>query len=198
MEPPRDSTDPDHWALLTENDKAVYRRISTALSAPSTVDKRYKRIEKFTEIVDALENFINADETDRWKRCLVCGWCKFTDGVAINISQFKRLVFKCKSSISGSLKGMGYDIVLARPGLCQELFRQIPYLRDHPVELRQWTVRLRSGSGIQRALCSITPPPPGSPGCPAPPKPNRPNNPGQSNRSLSEDEVPDQEFPEYL
>jgi hypothetical protein len=163
-----ESTEPDHWSLLSENDKEVYRRIRTALSAPSTRDKRYKRIGEFTEIAGAIENFINADETDRWKRCLVCGWCRFADGLAVNVAQFKRLVFKCKSSISGSLKGMGYDIVLSRPALCQELLRQIPYLENHPAELRQWTVRLKSGSQLSSALGSLGQPPPGPGPSPSP------------------------------
>jgi hypothetical protein len=70
--PPRE---PQHWELLSEDDKAVYRRISAALCAPSSRSKRNKRIDDFKEIMDAIDLFIESDEVDRWKRCIVCGVC---------------------------------------------------------------------------------------------------------------------------
>jgi hypothetical protein len=122
----------------------------------------------------------------------VCGWCNFPDGIAVNIAQLKLLVCKCKSSISGSLKGMGYDIVLSRPSLCQQLLIQIPYLKDHPVELRQWTVRLCSGT--QFASCLGT----GSrPSGPNPrPHPRRLNS--APSRRWIEDEITGTEFPGFF
>jgi hypothetical protein len=147
---------PQHWELLSDTDKEVYRRISTALSAPSSRNKRNKRINDFREILDAIEIFINSNEADRWKRCLVCGVCRLTDGIAVNVPQLKKLIFKCKSSINGALKGLGYDIVVAKTASCPELLRLIPVLRNCPTELRQWTIRICSAK--QQQPVEATPP----------------------------------------
>jgi hypothetical protein len=154
-----DRRDPSHWDLLCEDDKEVYRRLSWALSAPTTRDKRNRRVEDFGEIVDAIEVFINVDNVDQWKRCLVCGFCTFGDGVAINISQLKKLVCKCKSSINGSLKWMGYDIVLSKASSAREVLKLMPMLGRHEPDLRQWTIRLRSDSQITESFDDSTPAP---------------------------------------
>jgi hypothetical protein len=148
---------PHHWELLSEDDKAVYRRISAALCAPLSRSKRNKRMDDFKEILDAIDLFIESDEVDKWKRCLVCGVCRIPNGIALNIAQLKRLVFKCKSSINGSLKGLGYDIVLAKTISCPDLFTVLPQLRMNPGELRQWTVRMRSVPVSERSG-EISPP----------------------------------------
>lgn len=152
------SKHPNHWDLLNEDDKEIYRQISAALSAPTSKNKRNKKIDDFTEVIVAIERFENTDEKDRWKRCLVCGVCQLSNGIAVNITQLKRLVFKCKSSINGSLKGMGYDTVVSKTSACEELLEAIPYLRNNTTELRQWTVRLRSGASLPAS--DTTPPQP--------------------------------------
>jgi hypothetical protein len=143
MDPSSSRSNPPHWDGLSNNDKELYLAISAALSAPTNRDRRNKRLDDFANIIDAIELFINAESNDRWKRALVAGFCRFKDGVAINVGQFKRLILKCKSSINGSLKKMGYDIVLSNAGTCPQFLEEIPILKDS-LELRQWTVRLRS------------------------------------------------------
>ena len=71
-----DSINPPHWDLLSDEDKNIYRSIYRALSAPTNRNKRNKRIDDFREIVDAIFLFIDQNESDAWKRRLVCGICK--------------------------------------------------------------------------------------------------------------------------
>ncbi len=60
------------------------------------------------------------------------------------------------------LKGMGYDIVVSKTSSCEELLNAIPHLRSNPMELRQWTVRLRSdgasADGAGANVWEVTPP----------------------------------------
>jgi hypothetical protein len=116
--------------------------MSSALSAPSSRNIRDKRRDAFREILDAIEIFLNTNEEDKWKRSLVCGVCRLTDAIAINPARLQHLTFKCKSSINGCLKGLGYDIVVASPALSQELLRQIPVLKNDLPETRRWTIRV--------------------------------------------------------
>jgi hypothetical protein len=132
---------PQYWDLLDDDDKGIYLRIRAALSAPMTRNRRNKRIEDFRAIIDAIEVFQNSDVENKWRRCLVCGMCRLRNGIAVNTTQLKRLVFKCKSSINGSLKGLGYGVIVTDPSAGDELLEEIPYLRDNGIEFRRWTIR---------------------------------------------------------
>ena len=140
---------PPHYDLLSEADKDTYQRIFAAISAPSTRNKKNKRADDFQEIIDALFLYINHDEEDRWKRCLVCGLFPFEGGIAVNTSALKKLVLKCKSSINGSLKAIGYPNVTTKSACCQELLNGIPFLKNNFVELRQWTIRYKDSTQIK-------------------------------------------------
>jgi hypothetical protein len=141
---------PHNLELLSHFDKIVYTQLHQALSAPSTRDKRHRRTDDFKEILEAIELFENIDDDDRWKRCLVCGVFTFPGGIAVNIQQLKALIVRCKSSINGSLKNLGYTRIASKLEGCEPLFETIPFLKTHGNELRKWTLRYRpqiSGSG---------------------------------------------------
>ncbi|KAH0787291.1 potassium/sodium hyperpolarization-activated cyclic nucleotide-gated channel 1 [Histomonas meleagridis] len=160
MENLQEKKEPSHWELLSPDDQHVYQQIYKVISAPTNRNKRNKKVDDFKDIIDAIELFENSDEEGKWKRCLVCGICKVSNGIAINISQFKKLILKCKSSINGSLKSLGYTKLLSKPSLCPELLEIIPYLKSNPNELRQWTVRMKLDSkvGEEDRLMEISPP----------------------------------------
>ena len=140
---------PPHYELLSEADKDTYQRLFAAISAPSNRNKKNKRADDFQEIIDALCLFINHDEEDRWKRCLVCGLFPFEGGMAVNTSALKKLILKCKSSINGSFKAIGYPNVTTKSACCQELLNGIPFLKNNFMELRQWTVRFKDSTSIK-------------------------------------------------
>lgn len=134
---------PLHFGLLNNEDRFTYERIASAIAAPSTRNKRNKRAEEFQEIIDALDTYVNYEDGDKWKRALVCGIFKFKNGIAVNISQLKKLVLKCKSSINGSFRAIGYPNVSSKANECSELLECIPFLKNNASELRQWTIRTR-------------------------------------------------------
>ena len=114
-----------------------------AIQAPTTQSKRNKRLTEFEDIIDAIEVFENHEEIEKWKRYLVCGLYRFENGIAVNISTLKQLIHRCKSSINGSLKDIGYVKVINKAGTCAELIQAIPYLQKKANELRQWTIRYK-------------------------------------------------------
>jgi hypothetical protein len=135
---------PNHWDLLSDDDKQIYVRLSAALGAPMKRDKRGRKAHEFREILSAIDVFQHADAENMWKRCLVCGILLFREGVAVNIAQFKRLIWKCRSSINGALAELGYDEVLPRSETTAQLLRLLPALEGRSGEIRQWTIRLPS------------------------------------------------------
>jgi hypothetical protein len=56
---------PQYWNLLSNDDKEIYSRIHSALSAPTSRNKRNKRIDDFREILDAIDLFENTDEYNK-------------------------------------------------------------------------------------------------------------------------------------
>jgi hypothetical protein len=51
-------------------------------------------------ILTTVRNFVMWNETDDWKRALVCGICWLNADIAINTRQLRLLLSKCKSSIN--------------------------------------------------------------------------------------------------
>jgi hypothetical protein len=135
-----------HWNLLTESDQDVLAGIRTALSAPTLQNKRNRRIADLREILDTLKIFQFHMPEDTWKRCLVTGFVELDDSLAINVTQLHTLIFKCKSSINGSLRRMGYSTKVNTVAAFNKLFEIIPALKRNPTELRQWTIRQKSES----------------------------------------------------
>ncbi|EAX96201.1 hypothetical protein TVAG_000300 [Trichomonas vaginalis G3] len=132
---------PKYWQILSDFDKYQYNCLRANLSANYSKNQRNKRIENFTEILEIIRRFCVRGDGDDWRRFLVCGYCCFPDGIAINTRQLKLLIFKCKSSINGSLHKMGLSSNIAKNEATNSLIMAIPILRDNINEMRQWTVR---------------------------------------------------------
>lgn len=130
---------PKYWDLLNPDDQHIYREMHHAITAPIT--KKASRVDDFKEIVDAIDLFENINDDDKWKRCLVCGIFKVKNMIAVNICQLKYLVSKCKSSINGSLRRIGFGKTVKKANVYELLFESIPFLKTNPSELRKWTMR---------------------------------------------------------
>ena len=132
---------PQFIKLLSDADVAAYNKLRSDLSSPNCRNRRNKRLETFSEMLNSIQSFAIRKDDDDWKRCLVCGVLWLTNGIAINTRQLRLLINKCKSSINGSLHRMGYSTVMCRGDTSNQLVEMIPLLKNNFPELRQWTVR---------------------------------------------------------
>lgn len=137
---PADMT-PKFFRLLSEADILAYNQLRSDLSSPNCRNRRNKRLETFSEMLNSIKSFAIRKDEDDWKRCLVCGVLWLNNGIAINTRQLRLLINKCKSSINGSLHRMGYSTVMCRGDTSNQLVEMIPLLKNNFAELRQWTVR---------------------------------------------------------
>ena len=137
------SSFPNFFQLLTDYDKVQYGCLRVALGGPMNKNQRNKRVETFVDSLAAIKAFCIRGDYDDWKRCLVCGVSWLGEDIAINTRQLRLLIFKCKSSINGSLLKMGFNITVGRTETAQKIARQFPVIRDNTPELRQWTIRRR-------------------------------------------------------
>jgi hypothetical protein len=133
-----------YWELLKESDQQILGSIRAALSAPTLKNKRNTRIADLKEIIETLKIFQYHCEEDTWKRLLVTGFVDLDEGFAVNVTQLHTLILKCKSSINGSLRRMGYATKITTVSAFNKLFEAIPALKTNATELRQWTIRKKS------------------------------------------------------
>lgn len=136
---------PKYFDELSYEDQKSYIELRNFLSSKEYRNNRGHRLTKFSEILNAIQQFCIKNDENDVKRCMVCGvlWLP-PKGIAINIRQLHLLLDKCKSSINGSLQRMGYNPLPPKNELVGQLIDLIPSLKDNFPGLREWTIRTLS------------------------------------------------------
>ncbi|OHT09611.1 hypothetical protein TRFO_21404 [Tritrichomonas foetus] len=135
---------PEFFNLLSQDDQRQYHELRQTVGSPDNRYNRNKRLETFNEILDAIRQFCQRGDGEDWRRYLVCGVCWLGCDIAINTRQLRILILKSKSTINGALAKMGYTTIPIKSHDPTELVENIPFLKSHPQELRQWTTRRNS------------------------------------------------------
>lgn len=135
--------DPEFIELLTPADREMYFTLGKLFSESIHGRQRDHRLENFMFLLDMIRKFAQRNDVNDWKRCLVCG-VAFFDGnkIAINTHQLGFIYQKCKSSINGALKHLGWQTTVARGDLDPLLVEFFPILRGQRAKLRQWSIRI--------------------------------------------------------
>jgi hypothetical protein len=136
---------PTYFSLLSASDQASYRHLQRDLLFLTEKRQRGKRLTTMTECLRRVIDWARRHGPDDWRRFLVCGLCCLPNGIAVNSHQFQCLTNKCKSSINGALKKLGYATISLRGDTNPELVSTLPILQGRTRELRQWSVRRPCG-----------------------------------------------------
>ncbi|EAX91627.1 hypothetical protein TVAG_307030 [Trichomonas vaginalis G3] len=136
---------PRFFEILSETDKEAYHQLRKALNSPNCKNRRNKSIQTFREIITSIKNYVIRGDSEDKNRSLVCGTIWLHEGIAINTHQLRLLMSKCKSSINGSFQAMGYETIPTGADSAGELINLYPFMKNNFMELRQWTVRFKSG-----------------------------------------------------
>ena len=132
---------PNFFEYLSLEDQKKFEEIKNTLGAPDHRYNRNKRLVTFQEMLESIKDFCERNDSEDWKRYIVCGICWFGNEIAINTRQLRILLGKSKSSINGAFAKMGYE-TLPSKGIDQsQLMDKIPFLKSNFAEYRQWTVR---------------------------------------------------------
>jgi hypothetical protein len=133
--------------LLSPEDQATFLTLCQRLGSPENRYNRHQRIQITRESFESLRSFSVRCDREDGIRCLVCGLCWLSsDVLAINTKQMKNILCKSKSSINGTLTLMKYFSDVLNPEEVSRLVMKIPFLQNHPSELRQWTLRRQNWS----------------------------------------------------
>lgn len=132
---------PNHWFLLSDDDRSGYLELRSRFYDEISKSRRGERIEVFVDRLNLVREYIDREETDKWKRCIVCGITFLENALAINIQQLRMLLGKCKSSINGSLQQLGYTAKPSTREIDLELQQIVPIFGDDHAEFKKWTIR---------------------------------------------------------
>jgi hypothetical protein len=158
---PRSSqTLPALLSALSERDRYQYACLHASISSSALQSPNRSRALFFSEALDAIKSFVVRNDQDDVLRGMVCGIHWVTDGLAMNIRQLRVLIPKCKSSINGSLKKLGFTANMRLADANSTLSVLFPMLRDNAAERRKWTIRQREGrrpAGVEERLRFVIP-----------------------------------------
>jgi hypothetical protein len=132
---------PKYFSTLSQSDQEGYWALQDGLLKASKPRQRGQRLTLLADVLSAARAFAQRGQPDDWTRCCVCGVCYLQDGIAINSHQLRFLTNKCKSSINGALKMMGYTTISARGDVNPDLVNALPNLKGRTHDLRLWSVR---------------------------------------------------------
>jgi hypothetical protein len=79
-------------------------------------------------------------------RALLAGICFVGPAVCVNTRQLKFLLGRCKSSINGCFRQLGFVAVRTKAKARGFIAATLTSLKDRPEAIRQWTVRCTSGA----------------------------------------------------
>lgn len=137
----KQSEDPLFIDLLNDEDRIKYSELREQFSLPKYKNRRNKSNNVFKTMIQSIKSFIDKNETDKWKRSLVCGIVWVDDMIIINTHQLRILIDKCKSSINGSFQSIGYEALPSGEEYISHIISLYPFMKNNYAELRQWTAR---------------------------------------------------------
>lgn len=118
--------------LLSDSDKHMFKELKCKLQSD-----RYSKAELFGMI----KEYIHERPEDEAQRAIACGICWLKTGLAVNQKRLCKLLKTTNSSLSLSLKKIGY-VPSNQP--LTELLEKIPMLKTEPMMVREWTMKTYS------------------------------------------------------
>ena len=132
---------PKYFFLLNESDQESYLSLQESLLSAAKKRHRGQRLIILKDCLEKIIKYAHQGNSEDNIRCCVCGVCQLNCGIAINSRQLKFLINKCKSSVNGALKLMGYKTTVSRGDINSELVTFLSMFKANTKELRQWSIR---------------------------------------------------------
>ena len=148
-------THPMFFELLSPDDQDEYELVRERFSSQSRHQRSKGEEDPFDGLLKTLKSYVVRGNDEDSIRSLVCGVAWLSSGLAINTQQLSIVLNRCKSSINGSLKTLGYGTVPNGALCCRELLTLFPFLGNQFPLLRQWTVRQKIDPSQSKRLRDI-------------------------------------------
>ncbi|OHT13923.1 hypothetical protein TRFO_15819 [Tritrichomonas foetus] len=132
---------PEYFDLLDSSNQSQFCQLRAILASDNFRYNKSHSCNTIELILTMIKVFCLKDNEDDWKRCLVCGVIFFDKYVAINTRQLSTVLLKSKATLNAILFKAGYAPLQKSDEAYQSFQERMPYLRNHPMKFREWTVR---------------------------------------------------------
>lgn len=133
---------PEHFNQLDPKDKEEYIKLREKFYNIEKTTKGKDKLQSLTNAINDIKTFCRPGSSDDWKRSIACGIIFLSSSsIAINIQQLKILLCRCKSSINGSFKSLGYSSLSYDGKKIQKLLSKIPEFKNTKRESKKWTIK---------------------------------------------------------
>jgi hypothetical protein len=133
------------WSALDPEDKQMYLTLRNSLLGRGPRDDLPSESRFRFELQEVIA-FVNRSPAHREERAIVVGLAIHGQFMAVNTWQLKNLIGRCKSSINGCFRSLGYLGFRAKGKSRQRVLEILPTLEADAGALRQWTARLKASS----------------------------------------------------
>lgn len=131
---------PLYFDILSDDDKRGYidlKKILSDYKFCKSVDRKISFVNQLKHV----QKYVERNDSDDWKRGLVCGIIFLENSVAINIQQLIKIFSKCKSSINNLFQKIGFFAHRQGSGIEDELINKFPFSYQEKCSAKNWTVR---------------------------------------------------------
>ena len=127
---------------LSEEDKKRYMTMRCMFSWSACRNRRNMGSGTFEKILRVIKDFVKSSPMDQTKRSLACGifWLP-QNTIAINTKHLCCLLSRCKSSINGLFRDIGYLPVPDNKEAVREFINSQSDLAVNFQDLRKWSIR---------------------------------------------------------
>jgi hypothetical protein len=127
--------------MLSYPDQCLYHQLQQVIKPLSYRARQVPATCRFKVVLSHIQQFAIRQETDDWKRCLVCGIVWLDGAIAISPRQLSTVTGKCKSAINAGFHALGYTNI---PITTKHAIALMPFFQQFSRdchEMRQWSVR---------------------------------------------------------
>jgi hypothetical protein len=146
------------WSSLSPQERSEYLDLKYHFHHDLAPNEKDRNLRHFRKDVHSILDFINSTTGNREHRAIVCGLAAHGRFLCIHQSQLKQFMGRCKSSINGSFRRLGFSQLDVKRDSLSNLVAALPSLEYEPSAQKQWSVRQRLGAEGESAADAFAPP----------------------------------------
>lgn len=125
-----------YWNMLPVEDQQEYIKMRESFSKVNMKEKNYRGFDNDLRVV---RQYIDRRPEQKQERSVICGIFFAKNFIAVNISQLKIIIGRCKSSINNGFVLLGFISAKIKVKKCIESV--LPIISKDTSIIRQWTIR---------------------------------------------------------
>jgi hypothetical protein len=135
-----------YWNQVSQDDQTEFMQLRAHLRRGQQPMSKDVRIASLRRELLLVLSYLERSPDNMEARAILAGICFVGPAVCVNTGQLKSLIGRCKSSINGCFKQLGFVAVRTKAKARGFIAAALTSLKDRPEMIRQWTVRCTSSA----------------------------------------------------